>query len=489
MHVFRPQTHRQLWAFVGDRFGVWLPHRVFTPEHSSPFAFLADAFFHPADDLAAWSCRSGGKTLVASILAATDFLFADGLQARVLSGSEDQASHLYGYWTRWCRGALRRRLDGAISRLLTPVAGGRLEILAASQKRVRGPKVQRLYQDEVDEIDPDIAEAAAGMLDSRPNLPARTIYTSTWHRLDGPMGRLVKGCPDNGVRLHRWNLWECIARCKPDRHQHGKGCPHCPLGQDCLAKAREHFADPDRLIGVAAEARGFYAVQDAAKIWQRLSRQTVEAEYLCRRPSPRGLVYSDFDPAVHLRPKPAETLTHYRAIDWGYNVFVCLHLGVTASGVAWLLDTYKAQQGTLADHARAILAHPIQNVAATYCDPAGRGRSAQTGRSDIEEFRQLGIHCAYTLSRSWTPIAAGIRLVRSFLRPAHGPPRLFILDQPANRAFLDDVTSYVNRRVNDQYIDEPVQPQPAEHTMDALRYFFVNRFADRPVTLKPYAAV
>ena len=249
--------------------------------------FVADGFFNPGKDIAAWSSRSGCKTLSASVLASLEYSFLDGLQGRVLSGSEDQAKYMYEYWVNWCTGPLSFRLDdGKITKLLTRIAGGRMEILAASQKKVRGAKIQRLYEDEVDEIEPEIASAAEGMMSSREGRPARTVYTSTWHRTNGLMGKLIKGSPANGVTVHKWNIWEAIAQCPEERHQNGAGCDSCPMAVDCVAKAQQYHEEPDRRLGIAAEARGLYPVEDAVKIWQKVSRPDVEAEYLCMRPKP-----------------------------------------------------------------------------------------------------------------------------------------------------------------------------------------------------------
>jgi hypothetical protein len=242
----RPKDADVLWGMIAKKFGVGLPREVFTPGHSSPFAFVADCFFHPGDDVAVWACRNGLKTLSASILAALEARFIPGLQVRVLSGSEDQARNLYRYWQRWCGGFLKPHLDGPVRAEVTCLkGGGRLEILAASHKRVRGPKVHRLYEDELDEIDPEIDEAAAGMLASHSDIPACTRYMSTWHRANGPMRRLVDGSPGNGVRVHKWNVWEVIARCPPSRHRWGAGCRECPLREPCLAKAREYHSRPE----------------------------------------------------------------------------------------------------------------------------------------------------------------------------------------------------------------------------------------------------
>jgi hypothetical protein len=472
-------TPSDLWLTVYQRLGVKLPWKVFTPGHSSPLAFLADALAHPGDDVAAWACRSGGKTLTASILAALEFATTDGLQARVLSGSEDQARFLYEYWCRWCGRLLGPRVSGEVKRQLTRVAGGRLEILAASQKKVRGGKVQRLYEDELDEIDPDIDAAAVGMIASRGRLAGRTVYTSTYHRVDGLMGRLVAEADRRGVRLHRWNVWEAIARCPPDRHAHGRGCDACPLEPACRGKARALRGRDDWPVGIAARAAGLYAVDDVIKAYRKVARSIWESEYECRRPTPRGLVYPEFDPADHVVDAAPAGLDVYRSIDWGYGAFVCLWLGVDAAGRVTVLDTYKAGDAPLADHARAVLDRSPADVVATFCDPAGRNRNDQTGRSNVEQFGRLGIPCRYTLAPAAREVANGIRLIRSLLRPAGGPPRLTVVATEGNRALIADFASYRNRQVNGLYVDEPVKPQPADHTMDALRYFAVNHLLPR----------
>jgi len=454
----RPPTDRRgLYGYICEHFGVRLPHRAFTAGHSTPLDFVRDCLLHPGDDIAAWSCRSGCKTLAASIVAAVEFAFNDGLQARVLAGSEDQAGNLYRYWQQWCGGFLAGRVKGAVHRAGTEVGGGRFEILAASQKRVRGPKVHRLFEDELDEIDPEIDTAAAGMIASAPGLPGCTRYMSTWHRVDGLMGRLIAGIPGNGVRLHKWNVWETIGRCPRERHQDGRGCRTCPLGPACLAKAREVHHDPDWPVGIAAEALGVYAVDDVTKSYLKVGAATWTAEYGCGRPSAEGLVYPEFDELGHRCERSPPELTMYRAIDWGFDCFVCLWLGVDKDDRVYLLDTYKARRATLPQHAEYIKGHRIKSVRATYCDPAGRNTNDQTGKSDVEEFRRYGIDATYTLSPRAREVANGIR------------------------TFIRDIQDYRNRKVNDMYIDDPVEPQPAEHTMDALRYFFVNRMRPREI--------
>ena len=483
-----PLRRDELWGLVAGRFGIRLPHRAFTPGHSTPLDFLHDALRRPTADLAAWSCRSGCKTLTASLLTALSFLRHGRLQARVLSGSEGQAQNLYAYWRRWCDGPLQGLLDEPPTASITRIAGGRLEVLAASHRRVRGPKVQLLLEDELDEIAPDIDIAAAGMIASRPRIPARTVYTSTWHRPDGAMARLVGSAVRGDIRLHRWNLWEAIAACPAERHENGRGCRGCRLGEPCLAAARR-LHGPAAPMGIAAAGTGLYAIDDVIKAYSRVGRSAWDAEYLCNRPSVEGLVYPEFDAAVHARPAPPEPVRLFRSIDWGYGVFVCLWIAEQPCGTATVLDTYMAEEGTLARHAEFIRSHRLGDVEATFCDPAGRSRSDQTGLSNIQVFRRHGIACRYSLASSLRPVAAGVRLVRAALQPASGPPRLFYVPTDANRRlFVTAMQSYRNRRVNGVWIEQPQDPQPHEHIPDALRYYFVNRARACDIQLVGYGA-
>lgn len=483
----RPADREALWLDVARRFGIALPHKVFTPGHSTPFDFVADAFFSPAQDLASWANRSGLKTLCASIIAALEFLYTERpIHGRVLSGSEDQATHLYSYWADWAHRILGDRLKGDTGKLLTRLENGTFQILAASQKRVRGGKVQRLYRDEIDEIPDEILSASIGMLDSRHGVPARSIDLSTWHYPHGPMGQLVEEAEERNIHLHKWNVWETIARCPPDRHLDGKGCVSCKLAAACVPKAQQHFHQPMRRLGIAADACGLIAIDDAIKQFSQWSAQEWDAEAECKRPSVAGLVYPTFSRAMHVRPDLdfSEELLTYRAIDWGLRDFICLWLQVDKNGVVYVVDEYWAKDATVAQNARHVAKlDEGSRVESTFCDPAGRNRNDQTGRSDIEVFNALAeCQCRFALDSWAREVRNGINLIRSHLQPADGPPRLLVAGKCKQliRAF----ESYRNRKVNNEWIDEPVKPQACDHPMDALRYFFTNRIRERHVVVK-----
>jgi len=401
---------------------------------------------------------------------------------RVLAGSEDQAKNLYRYWEEWCfKTPLANHLLGEPGRHLTRLDTGEFEILAASQKRVRGGKVQRLYRDEIDEMDPEIYGASVGMLATLPGRPARSIDTSTWHHAMGPMGQLVAEADKRGIKLHKWGIWESIAECPSERHDEGRNCEACPLGEVCLAKARS--LNPHTKVGLASRCMGLFSVADAITQIQQWSKQQWEAEAECKRPTLEGTVYPQFDRAVHVLPELnfKEGLPVYRAIDFGLNKFVCLWIQEGKKGQIYIIDEYWSEQNRLSDNAKAILQIEKEQscdgvpvgAEATFVDPAGRNRSDQTGYSAVEVLKGLGIPCTFSTSRWATEVKNGIDLIRAALQPAMGSSRVFIAG--ACKQIITAMESYQNRKVNGIFIDEPVKPQEWDHGPDAFRYYMVNR--------------
>ena len=151
-------------------------------------------------------------------------------------------------------------------------------------------------------------------------------------------------------------------------------------------------------------------------------------------------------------------------------------IGISKEGTVYLLDTYKAEDGTLRTHADYIKAHPIKVICDTFCDPAGRQKNDQTGKSNVQELdKMLGIRIKYRTDRRSVDVANGIQMVQNHLNPASGPPRFYVIDTPANKASTTALQGYENMKVNGVYIDKPKDPQEFEHIPDALRYFFVNK--------------
>ena len=136
-----------------------------------------------------------------------------------------------------------------------------------------------------------------------------------------------------------------------------------------------------------------------------------------------------------------------------------------------VIDEYWKSRTTLAEHARLIKERYPYAVEATYCDPAGRSRHEITGTAATQELKACGIPTQSRASR----IAEGVELVRSFLAPARGGTRLLIA--PKCEHLIRAFGSLRYERLSDGRLSElPEKDGTHDHVIDALRYFFVNRF-------------
>ena len=86
-----------MWGFISAEFDIDLPWQSFTAGHSTPFDFIADAYFERYAILLAQGPRGGGKTRIFSILDVASMRFKPGIEIVAIAGSEDQVRKGYTY--------------------------------------------------------------------------------------------------------------------------------------------------------------------------------------------------------------------------------------------------------------------------------------------------------------------------------------------------------------------------------------------------------
>ncbi|MBN2128412.1 MAG: hypothetical protein JW741_02910, partial [Sedimentisphaerales bacterium] len=160
-------------------------------------------------------------------------------------------------------------------------------------------------------------------------------------------------------------------------------------------------------------------------------------------------------------------------LDFGFvNPFVCLWMQVDHEGMVRVIDEYVRSRATIDVHAERIKTQTPcaeEQVAATFCDPAGAGRSDITGTSVVRELRSFGIATRYRRSG----ILEGIDQIRRAIRAGDGASTLLI--SPRCPRLIEAMQCY-------HYPDAgraPTSELPAkdglhDHPIDALRYFFIN---------------
>jgi hypothetical protein len=99
------------------------------------------------------------------------------------------------------------------------------------------------------------------------------------------------------------------------------------------------------------------------------------------------------------------------------------------------------------------------------CDPAGSARNEHTGHSSVDTLRRAGYRVKFRSSR----IVDGLELIRAALKPASGPPRLFI--HPRCKQLVKAMRCY---HYSEDSGELPVKDGEHDHLVDALRYHMVN---------------
>jgi len=468
----RPRTKQDLKNYVKVFLRIDVPDKRICPGHNSPMDYLWHSYStdfprfsrrqHGDEqrdtqnaDAVIWANRSGGKTELAAVATLLDCVFKPGCRVRILGGSGEQSGRMYEYLTRFLHGGFEQFLAGRALKSKCHFANGsNVEVLTQSPMSVRGQHTHKLRCDEVELFDEQVFAAAKFTTQSSENLIAAMELISTMHRPYGLMQKIVSSAGQTGTPVFKWCVWEVIEKCV-DRN-----CSQCPVAGDCQGKAKR--------------ANGYLRIDDAITQMRRASRAGWEAEMLCQRPSLENVVFAEFDPAVHVQPVDYNpNLPLYRALDFGFvNPFVCLWIQVDSAGVVRVIDEYVRSRATVDVHAAEIKSRTPcaeQQVAATFCDPAGAGVNDVTGTSIVRELRALGIRTRFRRSS----ILDGIELIRRAIRSGDG--QTFLVISPRCPRLIEALQCYHYPQAGTAAASElPAKDGLYDHPIDALRYFFVN---------------
>ena len=476
-----PKSKQHLKNYIKTFLGINVPDKKICSEHNQPMDYIWHTF--SADfpsmrdtsggsretknaDCIVWANRAGGKTELAAVATLLDCIFKPDCRVRILGGSAEQSSRMYEYLTQFLRFGFEEFLAGPVLKGRCRFANNSsVEVLTQSATSVRGRHMQKLRCDEVELFDESVFAAAKFTTQSTENLVAAMELISTMHRPYGLMQKVIASAPQIDTPVFKWCVWEVIEKCT-DRN-----CSQCPLWTDCRGKARA--------------ADGYLKIDDCITQMRRASRAGFEAEMLCKRPSLENVVFDEFDPDVHVQPVDYEpNLPLYRALDFGFvNPFVCLWIQVDAAGVVRVIDEYVRSRATIEVHAAEIKKRiPVaeEQIAATFCDPAGAGVNDVTGTSAVRELRERGIVTRFRRSG----ILEGIELIRRAVRSGDGRTTLVI--SPSCPRLIEAMRCYHYPDSGSTAAELPLKDGVYDHPIDALRYFFINQKHNPKTTTRRY---
>ncbi len=471
--AIEPKTPDQLHRFVQVVLGMTIPRVPLIPGSSAPFEYLLHTFFEntqndttaTSKDAVVWANRGGGKTMLGAIATLLDLLFKPGIQVRILGGSLEQSSKMFEHLINLLdRPWFQTLLDGEPTQRRVALANGsQAQLLAGSQRSVRGVRVQKLRCDEVEEFEPGVWEAAQMVTRSSvcgdKRVQGAVEALSTMHRPFGLMAKITNAFQKNdpgSAKLFKWTAMDVIEQCPKDRP-----CDKCVLWDDCQ--------------GLAKSAIGFIPVDDLVQQWHRTSRRTWSVEMMCRQPQVSDCVYPEFNTEIHvLQDNPQHNdWAWIGGMDFGLRnptvmLWACVGKGHEDDNqtVIHIVDEYIQAGITFDKHMNAIdqqaSLHGWPHTQWLGVDPAGNQRNSHTGISDVQALRKLG----HTVKTKRSSLRDGIERIRRRL------DRKTLRIHPRCEKLIEAMRCY-HFDVSNPQRQDPIKDGP-DHLCDALRYMIIN---------------
>jgi phage terminase large subunit len=202
-------------------------------------------------------------------------------------------------------------------------------------------------------------------------------------------------------------------------------------------------------------------------------RQEYLAEFITRA----GRVYPDFDENNVISNYNLQDYDIYLGMDFGYAGFTAIaFLAVDRATQEKIIQfdelvLTRTQMDDVIDRIFIKLGeHKLSqgDVRATYTDPAGNADELSSGLSPVDMLRNKG----FNVINKGSTIPAGLAMVRSFIKNTLGQRKFFVTPNCSHTIDCFRAYQYSERKG----IEEPLKDGVFDHMMDAIRYFFVNKF-------------
>ena len=211
------------------------------------------------------------------------------------------------------------------------------------------------------------------------------------------------------------------------------------------------------------------------------TNETYLQEYEAQFTSFSGKVYP-YNATVHTQKdlKYDPRLPTYVSCDFGFRKpgVVVFQVKTNPKGLPTIyqIDEIAMKQNVKTeDLARMVKAFPY-NIAAYFGDPAGGGRSSQSGISDIEVFRRMGMRIRFRKDAMTRNVVNGVSHVRRWFEDANGDAHIFVSSKCKGSIQSYENYRYPQNKSEQSVKEEPLKDGVYDHQNDALRYGICNLF-------------
>lgn len=209
------------------------------------------------------------------------------------------------------------------------------------------------------------------------------------------------------------------------------------------------------------------------------TKEAFEQEFGAEFTSFSGKVYP-FDRNLDMGDFPYKPLLPtYCAIDFGYRMPAVVWFQTYMLGGFEhinIIDEFVHETNIKTHELAQIIRKKPYRVVKYFGDPSGKQVSAQSGLGDMEIFRQHGIKVNSIRDKVSRRIVDGIEHVRSFIENIDGLRFVHIDKKCLGVAEDFERYRYPEHKEGTNLRIEPIKDGRTDHSMDCVRYFFVNRF-------------
>lgn len=279
--IHKRKNKEQLHVFIKIFFGISIPRNAVCSNHQAPFDFFCDVFFEKHADFIALANRNGGKTLIFALLNALFSILYDDCESSTAAAIVRQAQKCYKYFKKFLvnNKYLSSYVERSIQTETSLTNGSSTQVLVGTISGVNSPHPHKNQLDEVDLMDWNVLQEAFSMSKSDEGIPGQNILASTRKSVTGPMSKLLDEGARLGFKSYEWCIWEVIEPL-PDKNS--------MLYKEITAEFGKEL--PKNI----AKSDGFYKWTDAIGKHRKLDPNIWDAQWTCKKPDVRGLVYETF---------------------------------------------------------------------------------------------------------------------------------------------------------------------------------------------------
>lgn len=201
-----------------------------------------------------------------------------------------------------------------------------------------------------------------------------------------------------------------------------------------------------------------------------------------------GSYFKLFSPNTHVFPDflVPKSWPIYRSFDYGFDMFACCWFAVDQDGRSWCIREIEKKGLVVQDAAKAALENtsPGENVVVTYAPPDMWNRQKDSGKTLAELYAKYGLPLVKSennrvqghmvMKDMMQPLPLKDPYVRSLFKEGEAPDTLpglmFFSSVPK---VISDISAIQADDKNPN--DCAKQPHEITHTVDATRYYCINR--------------